>query len=145
MARERCNLDKEAEILKPSYSFSPSPSPPTPPSSPNTPLPPSLLLNPCDELSNPRPRTPNVETPIVASSAQKPKEEPKLPVRFSNRCSTCRKKVGLTGLRCQCGDLFYGRHQYTDTHDCSFDYKVFGREEIAKANPVVKAPKIIKI
>ncbi|CAL9120790.1 unnamed protein product [Musa textilis] len=144
MARERCNLDKdEAEILKPSSSSSPSASPPTPPSS--SPLPPSLFLNPCEESTNPRLGTPDVETPVVASSAPKPEEEPKPPVRFSNRCSTCQKKVGLTGFRCRCGDLFCGRHRYTDTHDCSFDYKAFGREEIAKANPVVKAAKIIKI
>ncbi|KAK1320031.1 Zinc finger AN1 domain-containing stress-associated protein 15 [Acorus calamus] len=61
------------------------------------------------------------------------------------RCLSCNRKVGLTGFRCRCGDLFCGQHWYSDTHDCSFDYKAAGREEISKANPVVRASKIIKI
>ncbi|CAL9777806.1 unnamed protein product [Musa acuminata subsp. burmannicoides] len=147
MARESCNLDKdEAEILKPS---SPSPSTPAPPSS--SPVPPSLFLKPCEESPNLRAETPATETVVAASTTpktdkeSKPEEESKPQVRFSNRCSTCGRKVGLTGFRCRCGDLFCGRHRYSDVHDCSFDYKALGREEIAKANPVVKAAKIIKI
>ncbi|KAK1289185.1 Zinc finger AN1 domain-containing stress-associated protein 15 [Acorus calamus] len=62
-----------------------------------------------------------------------------------SRCSSCKRKVGLTGFRCRCGDLFCGRHRYSDVHECSFDYKAAGREEILKANPVVRASKIIKI
>ncbi|MFS7977330.1 putative transcription regulator A20-like family [Helianthus anomalus] len=38
-----------------------------------------------------------------------------------NRCSGCRKRVGLTGLRCRCGDLFCSEHRYSDRHDCSED------------------------
>ncbi|URE34943.1 Zinc finger AN1 domain-containing stress-associated protein 15 [Musa troglodytarum] len=139
MARESCNLDKdEAEILKPS---SPSPSTPAPPSS--SPLPSSLFSKPCEESPNPRAETTATETAVAASTTpktdkeSKPEEEPKPQVRFSNGCSTCGRKVGLTGFRCRCGDLFCSRHRYSDTHDCSFDYKALGREEIAKANPVV--------
>ncbi|CAD5182593.1 unnamed protein product [Musa acuminata subsp. malaccensis] len=146
MARESCNLDKdEAETLKHSTSSSPT----TPPSS--SPSPQSLFLKPCEEPPTTRLGTPAAETPIVPSSAPKlddevkPDEESKPPVRYSKRCSTCRKKVGLTGFRCRCGDLFCGRHRYSDSHDCSFDYKAFGREQIAKANPVVRPSKIIKI
>ncbi|THU58995.1 hypothetical protein C4D60_Mb03t20330 [Musa balbisiana] len=138
MARESCNLDKdEAETLKHSSSSSPT----TPPSS--SPSPQSLFLKPCEEPPTTRLGTLAAETPIVPSSAPKlddevkPDEESKPPVRYSKRCSTCRKKVGLTGFRCRCGDLFCGRHRYSDTHDCSFDYKAFGREQIAKANPVL--------
>ncbi|KAL3832937.1 hypothetical protein ACJIZ3_007673 [Penstemon smallii] len=65
--------------------------------------------------------------------------------RAVNRCSGCRKKVGLTGFRCRCGDLFCADHRYSDRHDCSYDYKTVGREAIAKENPVVKAAKIVKI
>nr|XP_010912823.1 zinc finger AN1 domain-containing stress-associated protein 15 [Elaeis guineensis]XP_010912824.1 zinc finger AN1 domain-containing stress-associated protein 15 [Elaeis guineensis]XP_010912825.1 zinc finger AN1 domain-containing stress-associated protein 15 [Elaeis guineensis] len=157
MARESCNLDKdEAEILKPSSSSSPSPSPPSPPPSSSSPS--SLFGKPCEELPVQRPERPETaaaeasatvavasEAAAAVSSTPKPEEEPQSPVRFSNRCSTCRKRVGLTGFRCRCGDLFCGRHRYSDTHNCSFDYKAAGREEIAKANPVVRAAKIIKI
>ncbi|CAN4080520.1 unnamed protein product [Withania somnifera] len=65
--------------------------------------------------------------------------------REVNRCSGCRKKVGLTGFRCRCGELFCGEHRYSDRHDCSYDYKTAGREAIARENPVVKAAKIIKV
>ncbi|KAJ0249395.1 Zinc finger A20 and AN1 domain-containing stress-associated protein 5 [Hirschfeldia incana] len=62
-----------------------------------------------------------------------------------NRCSGCRKKVGLTGFRCRCGDLFCAEHRYSDRHDCSYDYKTAGREAIARENPVVKAAKMVKL
>lgn len=62
-----------------------------------------------------------------------------------NRCYTCRKKVGLTGFECRCGGLFCGLHRYSDKHNCTFDYKADGREQLAKANPVVVGEKIKKI
>eukprot|EP00249_Psilotum_nudum_P014540 c24873_g1_i1 orf=982-1602(+) len=65
--------------------------------------------------------------------------------RVSNRCFTCRKRVGLTGFKCRCGDMFCALHRYSDKHNCSFDYKTAGRDAIAKANPLVKAEKVGKI
>ncbi|XP_052174123.1 zinc finger A20 and AN1 domain-containing stress-associated protein 8-like [Diospyros lotus] len=62
-----------------------------------------------------------------------------------NRCSTCRKRVGLTGFNCRCGNLFCAVHRYSDKHDCPFDYRTAARDAIAKANPVVKAEKLDKI
>ncbi|KAK9065784.1 hypothetical protein SSX86_015185 [Deinandra increscens subsp. villosa] len=62
-----------------------------------------------------------------------------------NRCSTCRKRVGLTGFNCKCGNLFCSAHRYSDKHECPFDYRGAGRDAIAKANPVVKAEKLDKI
>ncbi|KAE8098531.1 hypothetical protein FH972_016586 [Carpinus fangiana] len=62
-----------------------------------------------------------------------------------NRCSTCRRRVGLTGFRCRCGTTFCGVHRYPEKHGCSFDFKAVGRVEIARANPVVKAEKLEKI
>ncbi|XP_031125795.1 zinc finger A20 and AN1 domain-containing stress-associated protein 5-like [Ipomoea triloba] len=70
---------------------------------------------------------------------------PAPPRREVSRCSGCRRKVGLTGFRCRCGELFCGEHRYSDRHDCSYDYKAAGREAIARENPVVKAAKIIKL
>ncbi|KAL5760494.1 hypothetical protein ACOSP7_019004 [Xanthoceras sorbifolium] len=65
--------------------------------------------------------------------------------RVVNRCSGCRRKVGLTGFRCRCGELFCGEHRYSDRHDCSYDYKSAGRDAIARENPVVKAAKIVRV
>ncbi|XP_062166644.1 zinc finger A20 and AN1 domain-containing stress-associated protein 4 [Alnus glutinosa] len=62
-----------------------------------------------------------------------------------NRCFTCRRRVGLTGFRCRCGTTFCGVHRYPEKHGCTFDFKSIGREEIARANPVVKAEKLEKI
>ncbi|WOL07959.1 zinc finger A20 and AN1 domain-containing stress-associated protein 6-like [Canna indica] len=63
----------------------------------------------------------------------------------ANRCLQCRKRVGLTGFKCRCGGTFCSSHRYSESHECSFDYKTAGREAIAKQNPVVKAEKIEKI
>ncbi|XP_029118662.1 zinc finger A20 and AN1 domain-containing stress-associated protein 8 [Elaeis guineensis] len=62
-----------------------------------------------------------------------------------NRCNTCRKRVGLTGFNCRCGNLFCATHRYSDKHNCPFDYRTAARDAIAKANPVVKAEKVDKI
>ncbi|KAI4378455.1 hypothetical protein MLD38_015933 [Melastoma candidum] len=61
------------------------------------------------------------------------------------RCGACRKKVGLTGFSCKCGDLFCAVHRYSDKHNCPFDYRTVGRDAISKANPIVKADKLDKI
>uniref|UniRef100_A0A7N0UF89 Uncharacterized protein n=1 Tax=Kalanchoe fedtschenkoi TaxID=63787 RepID=A0A7N0UF89_KALFE len=79
-----------------------------------------------------------VEPPMPAESSVAVKEGP-------SRCSTCRKRVGLTGFKCRCGNLFCGMHRYSDKHVCSFDYQNAGKDAITKANPVVKAPKLDKI
>lgn len=79
-----------------------------------------------------------VEEVVAAEEAAKPKEGP-------SRCTTCNKRVGLTGFKCRCGNLFCGSHRYADIHNCSFNYHAAAQEAIAKANPVVKAEKLDKI
>ncbi|KAF3448431.1 hypothetical protein FNV43_RR09144 [Rhamnella rubrinervis] len=65
--------------------------------------------------------------------------------KVSNRCSTCNRKVGLTGFKCKCGSMYCGTHRYPEKHDCDFDFKASGRDSIAKANPVIKADKVQRI
>ncbi|KAG6399510.1 hypothetical protein SASPL_140991 [Salvia splendens] len=84
------------------------------------------------KLDSPQPN-PN---PVL--SEPKPKEGP-------SRCNTCRKRVGLTGFSCRCGNLFCSVHRYSDKHECPFDYRSAAQEAIAKANPLVKAEKLDKI
>ncbi|KAK2401029.1 A20/AN1 zinc finger family protein [Trifolium repens] len=62
-----------------------------------------------------------------------------------NRCVTCTKRVGLTGFKCRCGSMFCGSHRYPERHACSFDFKTAGREEIARANPLIRAEKLQRI
>ncbi|KAI3939846.1 hypothetical protein MKW98_029622 [Papaver atlanticum] len=60
-----------------------------------------------------------------------------------NRCFSCNKKLGLTAIKCKCGPVFCSAHRYPEKHSCEFNYKVVGRESLAKLNPQVKADKMI--
>ncbi|KAJ9177941.1 hypothetical protein P3X46_009867 [Hevea brasiliensis] len=80
--------------------------------------------------------------PASAAAVDDKKETPAV---RPNRCLTCRKRVGLTGFKCRCGMMFCGTHRYPEQHACTFDFKAMGKEQIAKANPVVKAEKLEKI
>ncbi|KAH6554819.1 hypothetical protein KP509_1Z304500 [Ceratopteris richardii] len=62
-----------------------------------------------------------------------------------NRCYTCKKRVGLTGFKCRCGNQFCSLHRYHDKHNCPYDYQSAARDAIAKANPVIKADKFEKL
>ncbi|XP_057322516.1 AN1-type zinc finger protein 6-like [Microplitis mediator] len=62
-----------------------------------------------------------------------------------NRCAECHKRTGLVGFDCRCGGLFCSTHRYSDMHDCKFDYKKMGAQEIRSQNPVVIGEKVRKI
>ncbi|XVE96459.1 hypothetical protein REPUB_Repub02eG0223700 [Reevesia pubescens] len=81
------------------------------------------------------------EVGIAPATEQRQPQQQQLP----NRCMVCRKRIGLTGFRCKCGITFCGSHRYPKNHGCTFDFKKVGREEIARANPLVKAEKLEKI
>ncbi|VDP11869.1 unnamed protein product [Soboliphyme baturini] len=63
----------------------------------------------------------------------------------SSRCETCEKRLGLTGFECRCGSMFCAVHRYSDMHECTFDYKALGAEEIRRNNPVIQNEKIQKL
>lgn len=65
--------------------------------------------------------------------------------KAANRCGSCKKKVGLVGFNCKCGTTFCGSHRYPEEHKCTYDYKVAGKEAIAKANPLVVAEKLQRL
>ena len=73
------------------------------------------------------------------------KEAAPLAGAHANRCMTCRRRVGLTGFQCRCGMTFCGTHRHPEQHACGFDFRGMGKEQIAKANPVVRAEKLQKI
>lgn len=93
----------------------------------------------------PFPEEENSSTAPAADPPRRDEAAPSEAKRVVNRCSGCRRRVGLTGFRCRCGDLFCAEHRYSDRHDCSFDYKAAGREAIARENPVIRAAKILKV
>lgn len=63
----------------------------------------------------------------------------------SSRCAMCNKKLGLTGIKCRCDQYYCSNHRYSDQHNCTFDYKSKGRDELTKANPIIVSPKLDKI
>ena len=81
-------------------------------------------------------------TPDTANDDHKEEKEKK---HKKKRCHVCRKKVGLTGFDCRCGGHYCSLHRYSDTHECSFDYKEHGKDKIRKDNPVIVGEKIRKI
>ncbi|TSK53832.1 AN1-type zinc finger protein 6 [Bagarius yarrelli] len=80
------------------------------------------------------------DTSVQPATTETDKSKPK-----KNRCFTCRKKVGLTGFDCRCGNVFCGVHRYSNVHNCTFDYKADAAEKIRKENPVIVGEKITKI
>ncbi|KAI8045231.1 hypothetical protein M5D96_001411 [Drosophila gunungcola] len=91
---------------------------------------------------------PNTSTQAAASANEeddKDKEDDKDAKKKKNRCGECRKKVGLTGFQCRCGGLYCAVHRYSDKHNCTFDYREHGAQEIRRNNPVVVGEKIQKI
>eukprot|EP00127_Corallochytrium_limacisporum_P000181 Clim_evm42s6 gene=Clim_evmTU42s6 len=92
---------------------------------------PVLQTKPVEEV-----KTVEVSTLEVTETPQKKKP---------TRCGVCKKKVGLTGFKCRCEGIYCGLHRYSDKHECSFDYKAMGREEVAANNPKVIADKLNRI
>lgn len=58
------------------------------------------------------------------------------------RCKSCNKKVGLTGFKCRCGDVFCGMHRYPEEHTCKVDLKKIGRQILEKQNPLCMGDKL---
>lgn len=80
-----------------------------------------------------------------SSSSQQDESLEKDQKKKKNRCHICKKKVGLTGFPCRCNGLFCSVHRYSNEHNCTFDYKQLGAQEIRKNNPLVVGEKVKKI
>merc|ERR1711982_244366 len=72
------------------------------------------------------------QTPSTSAHATEEEKDDPVPAKKlkKNRCLTCKKKLGLTGFTCRCGDLFCSIHRYSDKHDCTFDYNAMGRRRL---------------
>ncbi|KAM9841530.1 AN1-type zinc finger protein 5-like [Aulostomus maculatus] len=97
------------------------------------------------ELTEPVVSQPTVFASHSSTSGSEESKSPEPPKPKKNRCFMCRKKVGLTGFDCRCGNLFCGLHRYSDKHNCPYDYKAEAAAKIRKENPVVVADKIQRI
>jgi len=90
--------------------------------------------------------TPEI-SPRKTPHAEDEDSEPPVPAKKAkkNRCLSCKKKLGLTGFTCRCGGQFCSLHRYSDKHECPFDYKAMGEQEISQNNPQIVAPKVAKL
>lgn len=95
----------------------------------------------CEEHNEPELTSASQSLPAAGSKETTP--SPSRPKK--NRCFMCRKKLGLTGFDCRCGQQFCGLHRYSDKHHCPHDYRTEAAEKIRKENPVVMADKIQRI
>jgi len=73
--------------------------------------------------------------------------EKQIKQKSKNRCnySTCKIKLGLIPFECRCSMNFCTEHRLPESHQCSFDYKTFGKLLIEKNNQKVIGEKIHKI
>ncbi|XP_034458216.1 AN1-type zinc finger protein 5-like [Hippoglossus hippoglossus] len=97
------------------------------------------------ELVEPVVSQPTVSSSHPSTAGSDESETPEPPKPKKNRCFLCRKKIGLTGFDCRCGNLFCGIHRYSDKHNCPYDYKAEAAAKIRKENPVCVADKIQRI
>ena len=69
-------------------------------------------------------------------------QQPVKKKKKKNRCHSCRKNVGLLGLKCKCGLLFCTTHVHPESHMCTFDHKSCARANLTKNLTKVAAAKI---
>ena len=110
--------------------------PPVPPAPPPAPAP------------EPTPTKVEPTTPVVAVTGPRlegddPSDEPPKKKQVNtNRCWTCNKKIGLLGFQCKCDYYFCAEHRYSDKHECAFDFKALGKQQLTKANPTIAPAKL---
>ena len=63
----------------------------------------------------------------------------------SVRCHKCNKKLGLLGIQCSCKSFFCSSCRYAEQHNCPFDYKTLGKEQIRLENPLIVSVKLEKM
>lgn len=88
------------------------------------------------------PESQPLDDAMAGPQQQHPKAKPK---PSTNKCGQCRARLGLLTFDCRCGKTFCSSHRYADEHNCSFDYRKLGQEEIQRNNPQVIGEKIYKI
>jgi len=80
---------------------------------------------------------------LSAAANPSPKKSPAKKVSAVNRCFCCSKKTGLSGFKCKCGESFCSEHRLPESHTCTFDHQSIGKQQLTKANPVVKSSKVV--
>ena len=83
----------------------------------------------------------NIESNKVTCS--KIIEDDNIPQNIKNdRCHVCNKKLRTCGIECKCKKFFCFSHISNTNHNCSFDYKEFGKNLVEKQNPRILFDKV---
>lgn len=88
---------------------------------------------------------PDTSSTSVVSAEAAPAVEEAPKQKDPKRCFSCSKKVGLLGFSCRCGYVFCENHRHANTHDCTFDYMSYDRDQLRMNNQKIVAEKIQKI
>ncbi|KAG8198956.1 hypothetical protein JTE90_001756 [Oedothorax gibbosus] len=80
-----------------------------------------------------------------SSGLNTPNDKSQMTKKNKRRCGVCNKKLGLTATPCRCEGIFCAIHRYDREHNCTFDYKGVGAEEIRKNNPKIIGERVRKI
>jgi len=75
-------------------------------------------------------------TPAPLQKQQQPKGK-------QTRCQKCKSKLKLTDLECVCGNRYCWKHQFSESHECTYDFKSKQQQKLSKDITKV-APKNIK-
>lgn len=108
------------------------------------------------EIETPQPPTPNgfltkerlqiLEQLKNAGGTRVPSPTKKVRKKKKSKCSICAKRIPLgMEFTCRCDMLLCANHRTAEAHQCSFDYKSIGRQELKKDNPLVTASKLPKL
>ncbi|XP_074317982.1 putative zinc finger A20 and AN1 domain-containing stress-associated protein 8 [Silene latifolia] len=74
----------------------------------------------------------NNKDDIVTKVGVESGSETQMNKKMKKRCGCCKKRVGLTGFECRCGEVYCGSHRYPELHSCPFDFKGLELESLSK-------------
>ena len=61
------------------------------------------------------------------------------------KCSNCKKKMGLMKYECKCSNMFCIKCLQPENHNCSYNFKLEGKKKLKNDMIVVSSNKVIKI
>jgi len=61
-----------------------------------------------------------------------------MPKESKTRCTKCNKKLGIMIYICKCDKQFCISHLQAEEHQCTYDYKIDGKDKIKKEIDVGK-------
>jgi predicted nucleic acid binding AN1-type Zn finger protein len=62
-----------------------------------------------------------------------------------NKCFNCKKSLKLINYTCKCNYTFCQKCRLPESHNCTYDFKLKGKEYLKENLIKVEAKKIIKI